>query len=74
MLELTCYSGSVRGAFGGTRIKGYSYRREISGVSPPELMMMPSVRGIDMAVDVVLGTAPTTTAPHWTLLVEQRES
>ncbi len=47
--------------------------REIPSVSPPELMMMPSVREIEIEIDVVLGTAPTSKAPHWVSLVKLRE-
>ncbi len=48
--------------------------REIPGMSPFKLMMMmPPVREIEIASDVVLGTAPTSTAPNWIPPVKLRE-
>ncbi len=45
-------------------LKDITVAREITGMSPPKLMMMSLVREIDIAIDVVLGTAPTSTTPY----------
>ncbi len=55
-------------------LKDIPIAREIPVVSSPELiMMMPPVGEIEIAIDVVLGTAPTSTAPHWISTVKLRE-
>ncbi len=56
------------GAYGGARTKGYPYHREIPGVSPPELILLPPVREIEIEIEIVIDmvqeTASTSTAPH----------
>ncbi len=56
-------------------LKDIPIARDIPGVSPFELMMMmmPPVREIEFAIDVVLGTAPISIAPHWIPPVKLRE-
>ncbi len=57
------YNGGVRGAYGGTGTQGYPCCCEILDVISPELLMMPPVRGIEIAFDSVRGTVPSSTAP-----------
>ncbi len=53
-------------------LKDIPIAREIPGVSPPEPMKMSPVGDIEIAIEVVLGTTPTLTSPHWVSPVKLR--